>query len=584
MRKLTFFCLALASATVLGEVQLHDNGTMINGNSGGNPISSITAPNDVFGYGAQVNENNRLADDFSVDSPCVLESLRLFAYQTSAAAFTFTSANIEIRVGNDVDTAAVLYTNSGLPVSNEGFVGYRVVSTVPGNTNRPVYKIGVDIPDLNLAAGQRYWLVWSIDGSLVSGPWVPQVMNGVDPLAGNGNQSLNLGPFEPVNWGGDPNNTTELPFEVWGQVVPAGYANKLYAIDSSRLVYSINPATGVKTQIGTLSTNVSTSAGLAFDRQTATLYVTSTGNDSLYKVNLADFSATLVGAYGDTNLVMHGLEFDARAGKLYGASQHNGGLYEINTSTGQATLLGTTGLTSFINLVDIGNSRMYCTSSGTDSFYSIDTTNGMTQLIGALTGPTNPNGLTYDSLRNHIFLVDNTTDNFYTINRSTGAAALVGSTGTGNLLGLAFLGPRMEAIVRRGELFEGDAVSLHAIDGDRISLFNNPVSLAAILDVNAAGHIVNGTKATVRFVSSVGRPGLSVNVRMRNAQTGIYDFIMGGVASTSDTPTTVVINNPSYVDGTGMAKLRFTWAPINDEDATQDGWLHSLDYVSVHAE
>lgn len=208
----------------------------------------------------------------------------------------------------------------------------------------------------------------------------------------------------------------------------------------------------------------------------------------------------------------------------------------------------------------------------------------MTHLIGTLSGPTNPNGLAFDSLRNQIYLVDNSTDTFYSVNRATGVANAIGATGAGNLLGLAFLGSKFEVIVRRGENFEGDEVSLHAIDGDRYSLFNDPVSLAAVLDVNSYGHETDVARVTVRFMSFVARPGLAVSVRIRNASTGLYDFLVGGVALTIERLASVVLESRSYVDPGGAVGLRFTWAPINDEDATQDGWLHSLEYVSVQAE
>ncbi|HMS56471.1 MAG TPA: hypothetical protein PKA27_13825 [Fimbriimonadaceae bacterium] len=572
---LSFAFASFASA----EVQLHDNGSVINGTFNSNPVSIVTSPNSFYGYGAQSDAQNRVADDFVAGSGWRVESLRFAAYQTNAPNFTFTTANVEIRRGNDVNTAVTIYSESNLPVTDAGFIGYRVDSTNQSSTGRPVYRISVDITDTVLDEGQRYWIVWSLDGSLASGPWIPQVMSGVDPLAGNGQQSLNLGPFAPVEWGAGA--TSELPFEVWGTALPVGYANMLIACDSNRSVYSMS-ITGAKTLIGTIPASASTSAGLAFDRQRAILYLTSTGNDALYRLNLSDFSATLVGPFGDSALVMHGLEYDNRSGILYGASQHNGGLYSINTETGQATLLGTTGLTSFLNLVDIGNSRMFATSSGTDSFYRIDTSNAISQLVGPLTGPSNPNGITYHSGVDTIFLVDNTLDNLYFVNRNTGAATLLGSTGTGNLLGLAFLGSRMEAIVRRGELFEGDEVSLHAVDGDRYSIFNNPVSLAAVLDVNSYGHRTDSQEVGVLLVGSVGRPGISINVRMRNATNGIYDFILGGVATTTDSQLRTTVRSPNYVDSTGAAKLRITWAPINDEDATQDGWLHSLDMVYVN--
>lgn len=32
-------------------------------------------------------------------------------------------------------------------------------------------------------------------------------------------------------------------------------------------------------------------------------------------------------------------------------------------------------------------------------------------------------------------------------------------------------------------------------------------------------------------------------------------------------------------DADGQVKVRFHWQPINDEDPSQDGWLHRLDYV-----
>ena len=60
--------------------------------------------------------------------------------------------------------------------------------------------------------------------------------------------------------------------------------------------------------------------------------------------------------------------------------------------------------------------------------------------LGALgNGSTNPNGLAYNTTDHRLYMVDNSADNLYTINLTTGAAELVGSTGSGNLLGLAFI-------------------------------------------------------------------------------------------------------------------------------------------------
>lgn len=106
----------------------------------------------------------------------------------------------------------------------------------------------------------------------------------------------------------------------------ASAQGRLIAVDSSRALYEIDMTAGAKTSIGTVSSNTSTAAGLAYDPLGNVLYLTSTGNDSLYSVDLATGNATLIGAYGDTSIVMHGLEWDSSTGKLFGLSSHNQGL------------------------------------------------------------------------------------------------------------------------------------------------------------------------------------------------------------------------------------------------------------------
>ena len=213
----------------------------------------------------------------------------------------------------------------------------------------------------------------------------------------------------------------------------------LVAVDSSRALYEIDRTTGAKTSLGTVSANAGTTAGLATGASN-TIYLTSSGNDSLYTLDLPTGTATLVGAYGDAAIVMHGLEYVPATNKLYGVSSHNNGLYEIDKTTGAATLIGTSGLTSFTNLGwDSIAGVMYATNSGADSLYTMNLATGAATLVGPLNGPTNPNGLAFDPDTNTLYLVDNTTDSLYTIDRATGAATLIGSTGTGNLLGLAYV-------------------------------------------------------------------------------------------------------------------------------------------------
>lgn len=222
---------------------------------------------------------------------------------------------------------------------------------------------------------------------------------------------------------------------------------RFIAVDSSRALYEIDQNTGAKTQIGTVSSNAGTTGGLAYDAASGTMWLTSTSLDSLFTLDVATGTATLVGAYGDSAVVMHGLEYHSGNGKLYAFSSHNTGtFYEVNKLTGAATQVGgTSGTSSFQNLgYNSATGVMYMTSGGRtggvqELFHSIDVATGVVTDIGALSGPTNANGLAFNSDNGQMYMVDNTTDSFYTINMATGAATLVGSTGAGNLLGMAYI-------------------------------------------------------------------------------------------------------------------------------------------------
>jgi sugar lactone lactonase YvrE len=221
-------------------------------------------------------------------------------------------------------------------------------------------------------------------------------------------------------------------------------AGKLYGLDSSRRIYTLDLATGAATQVGTLSTNVGTSAGLAYDTSTDTMYATSSSNDSLFSVDLTTFNATLVGAYGDSTVVMHGLEYDGVTNTLWGASGGGGNFnfYNINKATGAATVVGPLGVLSFTNLgYDSAADKLYATNSDTDSFYSVNRATGAMTLIGALGGPTNPNGLAFNKDDGTMYLICNSTDTLYKVDTSTGAALAIGAVGSTltNALGLVYV-------------------------------------------------------------------------------------------------------------------------------------------------
>lgn len=227
---------------------------------------------------------------------------------------------------------------------------------------------------------------------------------------------------------------------------------RLIAVDSSRALYEIDMSTGAKTQIGTVSANAGTTGGLAYDRLNNVMYLTSTSLDSLFTLDIASGAATLVGAYDPAvaAIVMHGIEYDDSTSQLYGISIHNTGtFYSINKTTGAATAIGTTtGTASFQNLgYNSDTDTMYMTSGGrtggiAEALHSINRATGAVTDIGPLGAvSTNPNGLAYNFDNDTMYMIDNTADNLFSVDLSTGAATVIGSTGAGNLLGLAYVNP-----------------------------------------------------------------------------------------------------------------------------------------------
>ncbi len=218
---------------------------------------------------------------------------------------------------------------------------------------------------------------------------------------------------------------------------------RLFAVDSSRNFYDVDMNTGAANLIGQISANAGTTAGLAYDGSTGTLYLTSSSLDALFTLDINTLTATLVGPYGDSGIVMHGLEWDSSTGTLYGASgggTTNGNFYTVSTATGVATFVGNNGLTSFTNLgYNSATNSMYATNSGADSFYSVDVATGAATLIGPLVNSTNPNGLAYNAANGIMYMVDNTTDNLYSMNLATGEANIIGGLGSGNYLGLVWI-------------------------------------------------------------------------------------------------------------------------------------------------
>lgn len=209
-------------------------------------------------------------------------------------------------------------------------------------------------------------------------------------------------------------------------------------------VYEIDMNTAALTQIGTIAAGAGTISELTYDWNNNILYMANSSNQNLYTLNPDNWSYSLLGTYGlGSTPVMHGLEYNSGNNTLYGhsgGSTHGYHLYSINTSNANATFIGTSSLTSFHNLgYNSHTGVMYMTNSSTDSLYTIDLATNQSTLVGALNGPTNPNGLAFNQHTGVMYMIDNSTDTLYTLNLQTGAATAVGSVGSSNFLSLAYI-------------------------------------------------------------------------------------------------------------------------------------------------
>ena len=117
-------------------------------------------------------------------------------------------------------------------------------------------------------------------------------------------------------------------------------------------------------------------------------------------------------------------------------------------------------------------------------------------------------------------------------------------------------------------------------DDVRFAFFNDGDTLIASLEVT--GHTTLSCVGTmgVNVEMSATRPGLSQVVSLYNYTTSTWDDQVGVEAPTTDTLYTYNPATPmDYVGPSGEMKLRVTWGPINDEDPSQDGWLHYVDLI-----
>lgn len=129
--------------------------------------------------------------------------------------------------------------------------------------------------------------------------------------------------------------------------------------------------------------------------------------------------------------------------------------------------------------------------------------------------------------------------------------------------------------VIQGDLFQGDTDELLFSDGMAVEVFSNSVNLNTEFEVvgQRKGPINNFLDLAVEF--SIDRSGMVVQITALH-MNGNYVPVDGRVAPTSN----LALNIPlglNFVPADGVVRARVQFAPINDEDPSQDGWLARIE-------
>ncbi|MBA4302774.1 MAG: hypothetical protein C0424_00960 [Sphingobacteriaceae bacterium] len=199
-----------------------DNGPLIThpgGGFGGRNLSRLNLP--LTTLGSNINKGGfKILEDFTLPgtSNYSIDSMAFFGYQTGSPAFSsFTGLFVTIWDGHPAQGGELLYGDSTefeSVLEDTYFTGiYRASATTPLDSTRPIMKnIGKFFEPTRLRGGKKYFIQWSMTGSIASGPWQPAVsLNGMTNT-GNAQQFTSTGYQFMDGGGGFPQ---AAPFEIY---------------------------------------------------------------------------------------------------------------------------------------------------------------------------------------------------------------------------------------------------------------------------------------------------------------------------------------------------------------------------------
>lgn len=162
------------------------------GGFGGGDASVLQGTSSSFG--ATATGNFRLAEDFVVPAGgWTLTGVTVYVYQTQATpstTSTLTGMTLRIWSGDpSLGTSTILFGDTTTNVlTSSAFSGiFRTSSTTPTNGQRAIMGATAGNLSVTLPAG-TYWVDYSVNGSLASGPFAPFVTIPGQNASGNAKQ------------------------------------------------------------------------------------------------------------------------------------------------------------------------------------------------------------------------------------------------------------------------------------------------------------------------------------------------------------------------------------------------------------
>ncbi len=209
------------------EAVLWDNGPLVThpGDCAGMDASRLQTGlgMNTYGFGHQVLNGNRMADDFEITDPAGwnIDTITFFAYQTNGPTdpSPITAVNYQIWDGppNDPGSSVVFGDTSTNRLLSSTFTNIQRDSETGPCTNERYIFADVCSAGVLLPPGV-YWLDWQTDGTLSSGPWAPPITILGQTTTGNALQyTTSSGAWNPAL---DSGTSTQqgMPFVIEGSL------------------------------------------------------------------------------------------------------------------------------------------------------------------------------------------------------------------------------------------------------------------------------------------------------------------------------------------------------------------------------